>query len=190
MEPESFVRIAWHHAPEHRFIPGADYFVTASTLDRRHFFFDSLRLRLLQDTFLEIASRASWHPLAWVFFSEHYHWIARSPVEEGLDLSNFLQRFHAEAARRLNRLDRTPGRRVFFQYWDRCLTYESSYYAQINYIHQNPVRHGLVSTPKDHPFSSARLYELNLPSPLRRRLASYGVEKVREPDGFNPVWRP
>lgn len=51
------------------------------------------------------------------------------------------------------------GRTVRRQYRDTCLTYEQSFWARVNYIHYNPVKHGLVSRPGEYPYSSYRLWQ-------------------------------
>ena len=50
--------------------------------------------------------------------------------------------------------DRTPGRQVWYSYWDRCLWTEGDFWSRINYIHRNPVKHGHVATPEEWPHSS------------------------------------
>ena len=41
---------------------------------------------------------------------------------------------------RLNRIDDTPGRRVMYKFWDTRLTFEKSWLARLNYVHQNAVK--------------------------------------------------
>jgi putative transposase len=55
-----------------------------------------------------------------------------------------VKHLHRELAIRLNRLDVTPGRRVMYEFWDTHLTFEKSRLARLNYVHQNPVKNGLV----------------------------------------------
>src|SRR5690606_31364635 len=62
-------RSLWHHSPEHRFIPGATYMITASTRQRENFFSTTDRLILLRKTlFITIADR-HWTLIAWALFS-------------------------------------------------------------------------------------------------------------------------
>ena len=56
-----------------------------------------------------------------------------------------------------------------FRYWqegpgyDRNLTRRSTILADIDYLHHNPVRRGLVQTAVDWKWSSARFYLLDPP---------------------------
>ena len=50
-----------------------------------------------------------------------------------------------------------PPRRLWHrEYWDRFIRDERHLSAAIDYIHQNPVKVGLVAAPDDYPWSSAR----------------------------------
>src|SRR5690606_32203510 len=91
-------RSLWHHSPEHRFIPGATYMITASTRHRENFFSTTDRLILLRKTlFITIADR-HWTLIAWALFSAHYHFIARAPDPQG-SLKRLIQAFHSLSAR-------------------------------------------------------------------------------------------
>ena len=127
----------WHHRPAHVFESNTMYIVTAGTLYKKHIFHESQRLRLLQDALFEVAQVYDWTLQAWAVFSNHYHFIARSP-DDGKTLRPMIQRLHSQTSREVNRLDGAQGRKVWFQYWDTCLTYEKSYYARLNYVHNNP----------------------------------------------------
>jgi len=44
-------------------------------------------------------------------------------------------------------------------FWDTRLTFEKSYLARLNYVHQNPVKHGLVAVANQYPWCSAGWFE-------------------------------
>jgi len=50
----------WHHAPLHRFVPGAVHMITAGTLDKRHFFRGREALGLFQDVLLQGVAGEGW----------------------------------------------------------------------------------------------------------------------------------
>jgi putative transposase len=70
---------------------------------------------------------------------------------ESLTLPRFIGHLHTATPKELNRLDETPRRRVWFQYWDSHLTYPRSYLARLNYVHCNAVRHGVVCLAQHYP---------------------------------------
>ena len=109
--------IPWHHSPAHRFIPGMIYIVTAGTLNKNHHFKGPDRLEFLQEALLRTLEKHQWKPHVWSVFVNHYHFIAR-PSEKQAPLSALIKELHSITAREVNRLDRTCGRQVWFQYWD------------------------------------------------------------------------
>jgi putative transposase len=173
----------WHHSPAHVFVPKAMYIVTASTLGKQRLFAGDDRLRVLQATLFEVAEGFGWQLQAWALFSTHYHWIAQS-TSDSADLKALIQRLHSQSARLVNALDETPGRRVWFQYWDTCLTYEKIYYARLNYVHHNAVKHGLVAVAEQYAYCSAAWFNARAEPGFRRKVESFGYERVNVIDDF------
>jgi putative transposase len=175
------------HAPMHVFVPNAVYMITAGTLHKAHLYNTKRKLRSLQDVLFRIADKRGWELRAWALFSNHYHLIAKSP-DDG-SLRRFIQHFHSESAKALNRLDQTSGRRVWYQYWDNCLTFESSYYARLNYVINNPVHHQLVNAAELYPFCSAGWMAQNESRAFNRKVESYKYDQIDIDDPFVPKWR-
>ena len=175
----------WHHAPLHRFIPNAVHMITASTLHKQHLFSSTKKLSFLQETLLTGFRERGWGLHAWACLSNHYHFIVKSPGEG--DLSTTLKSIHSKIAIGLNEIDQTPGRQVMYQFWDRCITFDSSYYARMHYVIQNPVKHGIVEDAKLYPYCSAAWMERNNPTSFCRRVKSYKCDSVNEPDEFEVI---
>jgi putative transposase len=87
-----------------------------------------------------------------VILPNHYHIVVR--IEEQRTIPTLIQRLHARSALQFNREDHTPGRQVWWNYWDRCLWTEGDLCSRINYIHRSPVKHGYVASPEEWPHSS------------------------------------
>jgi putative transposase len=176
----------WHHAPPHRFIPGCTYMITAGTIGKNHLFDNGRKLQGLQRLMFETAVRFSWTVTSWCLLSNHYHLTALA-AENARSLSRWIQCFHALSAALVNGIDKRRGRRVWYQYWDKCITFEASYWPRVNYVNNNAVRHCLVKLACQYPFCSARWTELHGSSPLRRKLKSFRYDRIREPDDFAPI---
>jgi len=58
-----------------------------------------------------------------------------------------------------NRNDGAAGRKVWHNFWETRLTHQKSYLARLNYVHQNPVKHGLVAVANQYPWCSAGWFE-------------------------------
>ena len=173
----------WHHRPSHVFDPGRSYILTAGTLDKVLLFQGEERLCLLRDTLADVASSYGWQLQAWAILANHYHVVAQAP-DDASSLRPMLQRLHSQTARGINRLDDKPGRRVWFQYWDSRITFERSYFARLNYVHQNPVRHGVAGNAVLYPWCSAGWFERRAPRAFQKMVAGFPIDRVKVYDDF------
>ena len=150
----------WPHAPPHYFTPHGTYMITAATLYRKPLFDSSAKLDLLRDTTFELAKSYALLLQAWAFFANHYH-VVISFENTTTAHGEFVRHLHRELAIRLNRIDDTPSRRVMYEFWDTHLSFEKSWLARLNYVHQNPVKHGVVPVANQYPWCSAPWFETN-----------------------------
>jgi putative DNA methylase len=91
--------------------------------------------------------------LAWVVMPNHVHLLVKiwqKPMTE------ILQGWKGYTARRINRVLGRRGKLWQDDYWDRYIRDEAHYRKVVHYIESNPVKAGLVKTPDEWPFSSAR----------------------------------
>ena len=65
-------------------------------------------------------------------------------IKRHSEFSKFIQYIHRESSRLINKLDYRSGRKIWFQYWDSSIRNEKDFYTHFNYIHENPIKHGLV----------------------------------------------
>jgi len=168
----------WHHAPKHYFVPNTLYMVTAATLYKQRLFDSYEKLKILEAELFATTQMYGWELHAWALFPNHYYVILRSP-EDGASLKRLIQRLHSRTAFEINTLDETPTRRVWYEYWDTCLTYERSYLARLNYVNNNPVRHGVVSQAEDYSFCSAAWFKAYASAELQRKLACIPYNRVK-----------
>jgi len=126
---------------------------------------------------------------AWEVFSNHYHFVAHSPSHLGdaNSLSQMLAVLHKRTASWINRLDNAPRRKVWHNFWDTKLTYEKSYLARLNYVHQNAVKHGLVPAANQYPWCSARWFEEIASPAMVRSIYRFRIDALSLRDDFVPV---
>lgn len=173
----------WHHSPMHVFVPGATFMVTSGTLHKEHFFGSDEKLKMLQETLFEETQKLGWILRCWAIFSNHYHFIAIAP-DKVQALRELIRHLHSKTAREINRIDATPGRQVWFQFWDTCLTYEKSYLARLKYVHYNPVHHGIVHLPEQYPYCSASWLMKVADAGYIRKLGSFRIDRLNVKDDF------
>ena len=160
--------------------------VTAGTYRKQRYLNTPRRLDLVMHQLFACLAEAGWELHAWAVLSNHYHFIARSAGDPG-SLKGIVSKLHMTTAKDLNQEDGTPGRRVWFQYWDTHLTIQTSYLARLKYVIMNPVRHGLVRVPEDHRWCSARWFAENVSRAFYRSVMSFPIDRVNVLDGFDTV---
>ncbi len=173
----------WPHSPVHRLAEDGAYMVTAGTYDRVALFKGGDRLTLLRDELHAAARKRGWRLQAWAVMANHYHVVALSPEDAGA-LRDVLQELHSVTARKLNAMDRVSGRKVWYQYWDTRITYAKSYFARLRYVHENPVKHGLVQDATKYPWCSAGWFEREGDPVLVKTVQSFKIDRVRVKDDF------
>ena len=174
---------AWHHAPLHRLEEQGIYMVTAGTLQKQHFFKTPELLDLLHDLLLEFAHDFGWQMQTWAVFSNHYHFVAASP-DNPQNLRKFLGKLHMKSAQAANQRDQTPGRKVWYQYWESHITFEHSYWPRLRYVQENPVKHGLVPVASQYRLCSAGWFEQTAEPAVKRKLESYKIDQLEIYDDF------
>jgi putative transposase len=159
------------------------YMVTAGTLNKMHFFNSPDRLEYLQDALLKTLEKHPWAIHAWAVFVNHYHFIAKAPGTQA-SLGSLIKELHSITAREVNRLDGAVGRQVWFQYWDIYLTYEKSWLARLNYVHNNAVHHKLVPVAENYPYCSASWFRQKADPAFRRKVNSFRYDQLKIRDDF------
>ena len=159
--------------------------MTAGTYCKQHFFRGAERLPVLQRGLLKLAARFGWGIEAWAVFSNHYHFVAHSPKTGAESLREMLATLHGETAVWLNRVDKQPNRKVWYNFRETRLTYEKSYLARLNYVHQNPVKHGLVPVASHYPWCSAGWFERVATSAQVKTIYGFKTDRLNVFDEYD-----
>jgi len=147
--------------------PGATYFFTLVTHQRQPMFADAAMVDLLRKCFRRVKLKHPFEIDAMVVLQEHLHCIWTLPKDDG----NFSMRWRlikGDFSRRCpdaHKQSRTDsrirkGEQAVWQrrFWEHQIRDEPDFTQHVDYIHFNPVRHGLVMAPKDWPYSSFHRY--------------------------------
>ena len=184
--------IPWPHAPVHRLGEAGTYFLTGATYRKEHFFRGRERLEVLHRGLLTVARDFGWTLEAWAVFSNHYHFVGHSPrSEETADsLREMIAMLHEKTAKWVDKLDGTPGRKVWHNYRETKLTFEKSYFARLAYTHRNAVKHGLVPVANQYPWCSAAWFEREATDAQVKTIYSFGDKRITVHDDFDvsPEW--
>jgi putative transposase len=173
----------YEHAPSHLFLPNALYIVTAATYQKLRLFDTPAKRDFMVQKLFEEADRQEWRLEAWAVMANHYHFVARASSDPAA-LRAMIQALHSRSAIGLNAMNEEHRQRVWYQYWDSCITYERSYFARLNYVHTNPVKHGIVANAGDYPWCSMAWFLRNADENHRRSVLAACSDGISIRDDF------
>jgi putative transposase len=90
-----------------------------------------------------------------------------------------------ESASWLNQLDAARGRtRYGSSSGTSHLTFERSYLARLNYVHENAVHHGIVARAENYRWCSAKWFLDRVSRAHYESVRRFGSERLNVPDEF------
>ncbi len=145
-------------------IAGATYFFTVVTEGRRPIFKDTSAVAIFESGLKQIKNRHPFDVDAYVILPDHMHMLWTLPDGD----TNFSTRWRLikeaftkshmrnESPLPQNASRRAKGEQPIWQrrFWEHVIRDEADFAAHVDYIHYNPVRHGLVSAACDWQHSS------------------------------------
>ena len=148
--------VPWHGPPHYRADSGL-YLMTAACYEHlpiigkcpgRMAEFEQLLLTTTRETASTI--------FAWVVLPNHYHVLVRAPEIKSLIAA--LGRLHGVTSFRWNGEEECRGRKVWHRVAETEVKSEGHFWATMNYVLHNAVRHGYVQRWQDWPYSNAAAY--------------------------------
>ena len=135
----------------------AAYFVTFVTEERKKLFRDPLVCQLLLNILTYNKFICRYNIYAFVIMPEHCHLILQAVGD--MRLPGIMQKIKGNFSRFYNQLEGTSGTVLQKGYFDEVIRNQKQLNETIQYIHNNPVKNGLVSNIEDYCFSSYQYYE-------------------------------
>ncbi len=157
--------------------------VTAGIYQKQLLLNTPKKLTLVRDMLFKYALQFEWELQAWAVMGNHYHFIATAP-ENPSTLADLISRLHEYSAKKLNQLDDTPGRKVWHNFWDTRITHQTSYFARLRYVHQNPVHHGVIDNAANYACCSQAWLERNAERSHINTLSRFKTDRINVPDDF------
>jgi len=176
--------------PDYRrwYVPGGTYFFTVVTHQRRPVLTTTMARRCLREAIkIELAVRPV-EVVAFVLLPDHLHTIWTLPendVNYSLRWKRIKELFTREflaaggeegiiSSSRAAHHERAVWQRRF---WEHVIRDEDDLKGCLDYIHWNPVKHGLAKSPIDYPWSSFRRWVTTGEYPL-----DWGADSADTPD--------
>ena len=146
-------RRAWH--------PGGTYFFTVNLLQRHGNDLLTQHVDVLREVVRSVRKRHPFRIHGWVVLPDHLHCVIELPPQD----ADFATRWRliktgfSKALPRTERLSKVRaarGERGIWQrrYWEHLIRDEADFRAHMDYVHINPLKHGLVKRVADWPYST------------------------------------
>jgi len=127
-------------------IENASYFITCVTYKREPI--------LIENADYLIECWKEFSPDAYVILPDHFHLIVKVSYST---ISNVMHSVKTRFSRYIRDSVRS-GRVWQNRFWDHMIRNDEDMKRHIDYIHYNPVKHGIVKRPADYEFSTFELY--------------------------------
>jgi putative transposase len=148
--------LPWH-GPPHYVADSGLYLMTAACYEHRAIIGESPeRMAEFEATLLESTQASAQSIFAWIVLPNHYHLLVRA-----LDVKRLitaLGQVHGATSFRWNGEDEMRGRKVWHCAAETEIKSEGHFWATMNYVLHNAVRHGYVERWQDWPYSNAAAY--------------------------------
>ena len=138
---------------KHYFESGGCYHLTTRTLNGEHAFASEEAKRTVVEALASYRSAGQWRVHAFVVMSNHVHAVVS---EAGSGLESVVRDFKKWVWHKLRGAGNGPLWERRFD--DNAVCSQREMTEVIDYVHNNPVRIGLVRRPEDYFWSSARNY--------------------------------
>lgn len=143
------------------FWPGGTYFFTVNLLQRRNNDCLTRHIDHLRNAVRWVRESHRFEIHGWVVLPDHLHCVIRLPGDDAdftlrwrlikARFSKSLPIAERRCAVRRRRRERGIWQRRF---WEHLIRNERDYRAHMDYVHINPVKHGLVTRVSDWPYST------------------------------------
>jgi putative transposase len=157
--------------PEYRRsrIEGGTYFFTVATYERRQILTSAETRPLLHSAWLDVCHRFPFQTIAVCLLPDHIHCIWSLPSGDAnysirwkeikrLFTKDYLSHTGPGDVRNDSRIKRGEAAIWQRRFWEHTIRNQDDLNRYIDYIHYNPVKHGLVDRVVDWPWSSFHRY--------------------------------
>lgn len=142
-------------------VPGGTWFFTVNLLERHGSDLLVREIDRLRAAVSRVKQLHTFHIDAWVILPEHMHCIWTLPTGDA-DFSMRWRLIKTLFSRNIPKTERRSAMRVASEergiwqrhYWEHLIRDEVDYAHHMDYVHVNPLKHGLVQQVKDWPYST------------------------------------
>ncbi|MFZ0454246.1 MAG: transposase [Ignavibacteriaceae bacterium] len=170
------------------------FFVTTTVVKFLNIFFDENACELLLQNIKHYRKKYNFIVLGYVIMPSHFHWIVEVNKEFGTisDIMRDIKKYSAWDIMEYLSKTKYEYNEIFIEsaqvykdqkqkFWiprfdDEVIRNEKMFWSKLNYIHNNPVKEGIVIKPEKYKYSSVRNYIYGDQSVLEVDTSFAGIE--------------
>jgi putative transposase len=142
------------------YVKGGTYFFTVNLLDRNKSLLVE-HIDLLRESIRVVKFQRPFYIDAWVVLPDHLHAVLTLP-DDDVDYSSRWREIKKRFSKSLPKTEfltqtrKRKNERGIWQrrFWEHTIRDDNDYWHHVNYVHFNPLKHGLVTQVADWPYSS------------------------------------
>jgi len=137
--------------PKHLKQDNSFYFFTIRTIEGQWYLRPDEYKQLLLDILKEKTKKFDFPLIAYAILNNHYHLILK--ISDAGTMPKFIGELNGASAHAINKADDVINRKIWWNYYDHVIRNQADFFKHLNYIHQNPIKHGLTQK-LEYRFSS------------------------------------
>ena len=139
------------------YIPNSSIFITSVCFQRNPFLKPLGYKTLLLEVMREVKDDQPYLTLGYAILDDHFHWLIRPDQDQSF--SKIMQSVKLRFTRRYKKGIDVAQQKIWQpRFWDHVIRDEEDLKRHLDYIHFNPVKHGLVTRSIDYQWSSFNEY--------------------------------
>jgi putative transposase len=147
----------WHSPPHRPNFGHLRFLISTACYEHRHYIGHSPeRMGGFSHDLLAVFAAHASRTFAWCVLPNHYH--ALVEATDVKSLLSALGQLHGRTSYVWNGDEKVRGRKVFYRAVERAMRSDRHFFATLNYVHHNPVRHGYAVRWLDWRWGSAAEY--------------------------------
>lgn len=170
------------------------YFVTTTVVEYSRIFINEIYCDLLVNNILHYQKRYQFTILGYVIMPSHFHWIFKTKCELGSvsDIMRDIKKYSAwDILEQIEKSDnemsklfqdaaigfKNQKRKLWMpRFDDQVIRNAEMFWTKLHYIHNNPVKAGMIMKSEDYKYSSARNYAFGDNSILKIDTSYAGIQ--------------
>ncbi len=142
------------------YIPNSIYFITTVTNKRLPIFKDEKNIQIIFTTLKTVKHMKPFNLIAYCLLYDHFHLLISIGEECKHNITNIIHSMKRNFTMNYKKGHKITHKINLWQkrFWDHMIRNENDLKIHLDYIHYNPVKHGITFKPENYKYSSLNIW--------------------------------